>query len=254
MKIARYVHDGLESWGVVKQEQVFPITGDVYGAYQVRNSALPLAEVRLLAPCTPSKAVCIGLNYRDHGKELDMKLPEEPIMFLKPPSSLNHPGGVIEYPAMTKNLHYEAELAVVIGKKAKNVPAVKAHEYILGYTCGNDVTARDVQAKDGQWTRSKSFDTFMPVGPWLETELDPGRVGLKLYLNGQVRQSSTTANLIFPVPHLLAFISQVMTLLPGDVILTGTPAGVGPMQVGDTVVVELEGIGRLTNTVGPQAG
>jgi 2-keto-4-pentenoate hydratase/2-oxohepta-3-ene-1,7-dioic acid hydratase in catechol pathway len=198
----------------------------------------------------PSKIVCVGLNYIDHADELKMAIPKEPIIFLKPPTSVIGDGEAIVYPErMTKNLHYEAELAIVIKDKARNISPDEAAQYILGYTCANDVTARDLQNIDGQWTRAKSFDTFCPIGPTAVKDVDPAGLDIKLYLNGAVKQSSNTSRMIFKPLRLVSFISQVMTLLPGDVILTGTPPGVGPMRKGDTVVVEIEGIGRLTNKV-----
>ncbi|MBP2654438.1 MAG: ureidoglycolate lyase [Firmicutes bacterium] len=249
MKLVRFIYAKQEKWGVLSGNNINIIDGNVYNNVEVSDKSVSVDEVKLLAPCSPSKGVCIGLNYYDHAREMNLKLPDEPLIFLKPSSSLAHPGDSIEYPAISQNLHFEAELAIVIKKQAKNISAHQAYDYILGYTCANDVTARDLQMKDGQWTRGKSFDTFMPVGPWLETDIDPHKLNIKLYLNNTVLQSSNTSNLIFKVPELVEFVTQVMTLYPGDVILTGTPAGVGPMMVGDKVVVELEGIGRLENTI-----
>ncbi|WP_425061079.1 putative protein YisK [Sporomusa carbonis] len=251
MKLVRYESNGKINFGVLAaDDQINIIEGNIFcDDYVVSDKYVSLNDVKLLSPCQPSKAVCIGLNYHDHAKEMNLELPAEPLIFLKPSSALNHPGGAIEYPAISQNLHYEAELAIVIKKPARKVAAEDANQYILGYTCANDVTARDLQLHDGQWTRGKSFDTFLPLGPCINTDLDPHNTNIKLYLNGEVKQSSNTSNLIFKVPELLAFVSQVMTLYPGDVILTGTTSGVGPMQVGDTVIVEVEGIGRLHNTV-----
>lgn len=250
VKIVRFSYEDQEKWGVLTNKQIHIIKGDIFGDYEVLDQCVLLEQVTLLAPCTPSKGVCIGLNYHDHAREMKLVLPEEPLMFLKPSSALNHPGGILEYPAISSNLHFEAEMAIVIKKQARHVTMDNAYDYILGYTCANDVTARDLQLKDGQWTRGKSFDTFMPIGPCIETEIDPHHINIKLYLNDKVCQSSNTSNLIFKVPELLVFVTQVMTLYPGDVILTGTPAGVGAMEAGDVVVVELEGIGRLENIVG----
>lgn len=249
MKIVCFTNGQSKEWGILDGVKIRFIDGDIYGSYRVTEQTVDLDDVQLLAPCAPSKGVCIGLNYHDHAQEMQLTLPEEPLFFLKPSTSLNHPSGQVEYPAISHNLHYEAELAIVIKKKARHVSEADAHDYILGYTCANDVTARDIQMKDGQWTRGKSFDTFMPLGPCIETELDPHNLHIRLYLNGELKQSSNTRNLIFSVPRLIAHVSQVMTLLPGDVILTGTPAGVGAMQVGDQVMVEIEGIGRLVNTI-----
>lgn len=198
----------------------------------------------------PLKIICVGLNYRDHAEELKMSLPASPIIFLKPPTAVIGDGEDIIYPDwMTKNLHYEAELAIVIGEKAHRISEKDAEKYIEGYTCGNDVTARDLQNLDGQWTRSKSFDTFCPLGPRVVKDLNPNKLDIQLLLNGEIKQSSNTGQMIFKPAYLVSFISQIMTLLPGDVILTGTPPGVGPMRKGDTVVVEIEGIGRLTNKI-----
>ncbi len=197
----------------------------------------------------PSKIIAVGLNYRDHAAEMKEKLPETPILFLKPPSAVIFNNEAIVYPAQTKELHYEAELAVVIKDRVKSISEAEAPKHILGFTCANDVTARDLQRRDGQWTRSKSFDTFCPLGPEIVSGISPDNLNIHLYLNGQKKQSSNTSNLIFKVNYLVAFISQVMTLLPEDVILTGTPAGIGPMQVGDEVRVEIEGIGSLVNKI-----
>lgn len=200
-------------------------------------------------PWRPKKIILAGLNYKDHAKELGMKLPLEPAIFLKPATSIIGPNENIVYPPGVRRLDYEAELALVIKRKCKFVKEKDAPNYILGYTCLNDVTARDLQKKDVQWTRAKSFDTFCPLGPFIETELDPSNLEIKLYLNGKIKQSSNTRNLIFRPAKLVSFISGIMTLLPGDIIATGTPPGVGPMKAGDAVKVEIEGIGSLTNKV-----
>lgn len=249
MKIVRFQHEGNPTFGQLQGEIIRIISGDIFGEYEISEKSIPFNSVELLSPCSITKAVCVGLNYHGHAQEMKQTLPEQPLLFLKPSSALNHPGGNIEYPAISKNLHYEAELAVVIKKEARKIKAQDAAEYILGYTCANDVTARDIQFSDGQWTRGKSFDTFLPLGPCIETDIDASNIGIKLYLNDQLKQSSNTNDLIFKVPELVAFITQAMTLYPGDVILTGTPSGVGAMEVGDVVSVELEGIGRLTNRI-----
>ncbi|MDD4179247.1 MAG: fumarylacetoacetate hydrolase family protein [Candidatus Margulisbacteria bacterium] len=197
----------------------------------------------------PSKIVCVGLNYRDHAREMQLETPAYPVIFLKPPSALIFNNDAIIYPPMTKELHYEAELAIVIKDRIKNIKKEEAVKHILGYTCGNDITARDLQRLDGQWTRAKSFDTFCALGPEIVSGIDPGNLAIKLYLNGALKQSSNTSNLIFDPNYIVSFISQVMTLEPEDIILTGTPAGIGPMKVGDTVEVEIEKIGKLTNKV-----
>jgi 2-keto-4-pentenoate hydratase/2-oxohepta-3-ene-1,7-dioic acid hydratase in catechol pathway len=206
--------------------------------------------VRLLAPAVPSKIIAVGLNYRDHAKEMGLTPPEEPIIFMKPLSAVIGPGDDIIFPAQSSRVDYEAELAVVIGKRCRDVNAVDAADVILGYTCFNDVTARDLQIKDGQWTRAKSFDTFAPLGPWIETDIeDPNSLGITLRLNGEIRQTSNTNNLIFNVCNLVEFISSIMTLERWDVIATGTPSGIGPMVKGDEIEVSIEGIGVLKNRV-----
>ncbi len=193
--------------------------------------------------------IAIGLNYRDHANELNMPVPEYPIVFLKPPTSVIEDGDDIILPPQTQELHYEGELGIVISRQVKNVPASDADRYIAGFTCANDVTARDLQRKDGQWTRAKSFDTFCPLGPRIVKDVDPGKLGITTRVNGQIRQQSTTANMIFSVYELVSFISGIMTLLPGDVIITGTPPGVGQLYPGDTVEIDIERIGVLKNTV-----
>ena len=249
MKYVRFELKGSMAYGVLSGDRIQVLQGDLFSQPTASDEIVGLQEVRLLAPCLPSKAVCIGLNYRDHAEEMKDDLPKEPLFFLKPSSALNDPEGEIRYPAISQNVHHEGELAVVIGKKAKHVKAEQAYEYIFGYTCANDVTARDLQKRDGQWTRGKGFDTFMPLGPCIETELDPHSLDIKCAVNGKVRQSSNTKNLIFRIPELVEFVTQVMTLYPGDVILTGTPSGVGPMEVGDIVTVEITGIGTLKNKI-----
>jgi len=249
MKIIRFEDNGEIKFGILQGEEIKVVSGDIFSDYQITEQVIHLNTVKLLSPCTITKAVCIGLNYRGHAQEMQLALPDKPLIFLKPSSALNHPAGEIEYPAISHDLHYEAELAVVIKKQAKNVKAEDAAAYIFGYTCANDVTARDIQKADGQWTRGKSFDTFLPLGPCIETAIDPGSINIKLYLNNELKQSSNTNDLIFKIPELIEFVSHTMTLYPGDVILTGTPPGVGSMAVGDVVTVELEGIGRLSNIV-----
>ena len=208
-----------------------------------------MGEIRLLPPVQPTKVVAIGLNYRDHAEEVGLPIPEEPLLFLKPPSSVIGPGDTIVMPPQSRRVDYEAELAIAIGKTASKVTARDSRDYILGYTCLNDVTARDLQGKDGQWTRAKGFDTFCPIGPWVETEIDTLDLKIELYLNEERKQESRTSMLIFNPYLLVEFISGVMTLFPGDVIATGTTSGIGPMKSGDTVEVRIEGIGSLTNRV-----
>ncbi|MCD6362892.1 MAG: fumarylacetoacetate hydrolase family protein [Synergistetes bacterium] len=244
--------DGRERWGLVEGERIKLLRGsslsDIVENVEAEDE-VSFSDVRMLSPISPTKIVALGLNYKDHAEETGLPVPDEPLIFLKPPSAVIGSGETILIPKGVGRVDYEAELAVVIGRKCKNVSEEKASEYILGYTCFNDVTARHLQKKDGQWTRSKSFDTFAPVGPWISMELDPSDLAIKLYLNGEIRQSSRTSRMIFNVYQVVSFVSRVMTLEPGDVIATGTPSGIGPIKDGDEVVVEIEGIGKLINYV-----
>jgi 2-keto-4-pentenoate hydratase/2-oxohepta-3-ene-1,7-dioic acid hydratase in catechol pathway len=250
MKIYRFRYRKKILYGILKQEVVFPVKGSIFKDFRIEDSAIPISEVTLLAPVCPSKIVCVGRNYREHAEEMGNPVSAEPLLFLKPPSAVIGPHQVIVYPEISRRVDYEGELAVIIKKKVKNLPAeADWREYVLGYSCFNDVTARDLQLKDVQFTRAKSFDTFAPIGPCLVTDLDPTSVLIKTFLNGKLIQSGNTRNMIFTVPVLLRYISQVMTLEPGDVIATGTPAGVGPMQPGDRVDIQIEGIGTLSNIV-----
>jgi 2-keto-4-pentenoate hydratase/2-oxohepta-3-ene-1,7-dioic acid hydratase in catechol pathway len=230
---------------------VVALNGDpLYVGVQLSSKEHRLADVRLLSPVLPrSKVIGIGRNYAAHAAEMGNDVPTEPLMFIKPNTSVVGPGDPIFYPRQTRELHYEGELAVVIGRICRDVPAEKAADVIWGYTVGNDVTARDLQRSDVQFTRAKGFDSFCPLGPWVETELDVSDLRVQTFLNGDLVQDGRTSDLIFDVPTLVAHVSSVMTLLPGDVILTGTPEGVGPMEVGDEVEVSISGIGNLTNTV-----
>jgi len=249
MKIIRYEAESRINWGVIEGDSVREMEGDPFGHFHLTSKMKRIGEVRLLAPCLPSKIVALGLNYRDHAEEVKLALPQEPLLFIKPSTSVIGPGDAIIYPKMSKRVDYEAELAVVIGKAAKGVSEERAAEYILGYTCLNDVTARDLQPQNGQWTTAKGFDTFAPIGPWIVTDIDPHHLDVSSYLNGERRQHSNTKNLIFGPRQLVSFISRVMTLLPGDVIATGTPSGIGPMTIGDKIGVVIEGIGTLSNQV-----
>lgn len=249
MKFVRYAHKRKTAYGLLEGKTVTPLRGDPFTSYRPMRQSLSLGAVRLLAPCVPSKIVAVGVNYRDHAAEFKKEIPKEPLLFLKPSTALLNPGEAIVLPGRSRRVDYEAELAVVIGKRAVRVSPEEADRHILGYTCINDVTARDLQKEDGQWTRAKGFDTFAPLGPWIVANLDPARLSIESFLNGERRQSANTESLIFKVPELVSFISHIMTLLPGDVIATGTPAGVGPMASGDTIEVAIEGIGRLMNTV-----
>lgn len=249
MRLVRFLVQGKSSYGILNNDEVAELDGDFFGPFRTPRGCHSASGVRLLAPCVPSKVVAVGLNYRDHATELGLPVPDEPVIFLKPPTTVIGPGEAIRYPAMSRQVDYEAELAVVIKRRAIRVGPDEAQDYVLGYTCANDVTARDLQKKDGQWTRAKSFDTFCPVGPWIEAELDPGDLLVESYLNGERKQSSRTSQFIFNVNHLVSFISHVMTLEPGDLIITGTPAGIGPMKPGDEIEVRIEGIGSLKNRV-----
>ena len=227
------------------------ITGDpIYSGIQKTAAIIALSKVRLLAPVIPrSKVVCIGKNYADHAAEMGGVVPEEPIIFLKPNTSVVGPHDTIVWPDMSERVDHESELAIVIGRLCKDVPIERVNDVIFGYTIANDVTARDLQKKDGQWTRAKGFDTFCPIGPWIDTEFIPGTQKITATVNGELKQSAQLSDMIFKVPEIINFVSRVMTLLPGDVILTGTPAGIGPMIAGGSATMSIEGLGDLTNKV-----
>lgn len=248
MILGRFLQNEKVFYGRVEGDAVIEIE-HIFNPVALQGESRHLAELKVMAPCMPGKAVCVGLNYMDHVVEFNHQAPGEPVLFIKPSGTVIGDGEFIVYPGSSSRVDYEAELAVVIGKRCRGVTPARAREYILGYTCANDVTARDLQQKDGQWTRAKSFDTFLPLGPYIVSDIDPGKLKIKSFLNGELKQKSSTANLIFPVPELVSFISGVMTLFPGDVILTGTPSGVGPMEPGDFVEVEIEGLGKLSNKV-----
>ncbi len=236
--------------GLVEGDSVRELLGDPLTEWRRAERTWPLNGVKLLAPISPSKIVCIGRNYAEHAAEMSNPVPKEPLIFLKPPSSIIGPGDPIVLTPLSQNVHHEAEIAVVIGKKCSKLPEGESSKpYILGYTCVNDVTARDLQRSDGQWTRGKGFDTFCPIGPVLETELDLAKSSVACFVNGERKQFAPVTDLIFPVDLLIHWISQVMTLLPGDVIPTGTPAGVGPLKAGDIVEVVVDGVGTLRNPV-----
>ncbi len=250
MRIIRYQDGGVARLGIVEAGQVRAAGGELFGPLLPRDNIGALGDFTLLPPVAPGKIVAVGLNYVDHAAESGVRTtPPAPILFMKPPSSLIGHGEAIVIPQGADPVHHEAELAVVIGRRARHVRREDADDYILGLTCANDVSARNFQHDDGQWVRAKGFDTFFPLGPMIVTDLDAGALAIEARVNGELRQSSDTAHLIFDVPFLIAFISGVMTLLPGDVILTGTPAGVGPIAPGDVVEVTIAGIGTLTNTV-----
>ncbi len=243
-------------YGVLEGEVIRSLRGSPFahfkgpgGSLSVDEDSYELKRVRLLAPCLPSKIVCLGLNYRSHAEETKLTLPSVPLIFLKPPTAVIGPEGAIILPRSSRRVDYEGELGVVIGRRAKDVPEDRAKGYVMGYTCFNDVSERYNQREDGQWTRAKGYDTFAPLGPWIETEVAPDDLKLETYLNGELRQSARTSDLIFGVPKLVSFISGIMTLLPGDVIATGTPSGIGRMNPGDVVEVRIEKIGTLRNFV-----
>ena len=249
MKIVRFTHGQKAEYGILYEDAVLSIEDSPFEAIKETNQHYRLTDLKLLSPCVPSKIVALGVNYRSHGEEMNHHIPAEPLIFLKPPTSVIGTEGNIVYPESSERVDYEGELGVVIKSVTRRVSKENAPDYILGYTCVNDVTARDLQARDKQWTRAKSFDTFCPIGPCIETELDPSDLSLETCLNGEIRQQTRTSQLIFPVYDLVSFISHIMTLLPGDVIATGTTSGIGPMQPGDTVEVKIEGIGTLRNYV-----
>jgi 2-keto-4-pentenoate hydratase/2-oxohepta-3-ene-1,7-dioic acid hydratase in catechol pathway len=250
MKIFRFKYKDQIRWGILEQEYIHPVAGSIFGLFEPEKKRIPLADVQVLSPVMPGKIICVGRNYKEHAEERGRDVPSEPLIFLKPPSAVIGPGREVVYPEMAGRLDYEGELALVVKKRACRLDEnTDVFDYILGYTCFNDVTARDLQDRDGQWTRAKSFDTFAAMGPCIATDIDPGRVRLKTFLNGKLKQSGNTRWFIFPVPVLLRYISCIMTLYPGDVISTGTPAGIGPMYPGDRVDVQIEGIGTLSNTV-----
>ncbi|MDF1501180.1 MAG: fumarylacetoacetate hydrolase family protein [Anaerolineales bacterium] len=251
MRIVRYKPGGGKNilWGWVSEGKVGSLEGDPFGAFRRKKGYISLERVELFPPVQPGKIVCVGRNYVAHAEEHDAEVPEIPLIFLKPPSSVIGDGGTILLPPQSERVEHEAELAVVIGLGGRWIKRANALEHVLGYTIANDITARDLQRGDGQWTRGKGFDTFCPVGPWIETDLDPSDLIIKCSVNDQLRQMGTTRDMVFPVPTLVAFVSSVMTLNPGDLILTGTPSGVGPLVDGNDVEVEIEGIGTLHNRV-----
>ena len=250
MKYLRYEHQDEENWGWLLEDKVGKIEGNIFDSYRRLEATTPISEIKFLAPVLPSKIVCIGRNYAAHASEHQVDIPEIPLIFLKPPSSIIANQDKIIMPPQSRQVEHEAELAVVIGKKGRWIDPTYADDYIFGYTIANDVTARDLQRLDGQWTRGKGFDTFCPIGPFIDTEFDPSDALITCKVNNQVRQMGSTRDMVFPVEKLIAFVSSVMTLEPGDLILTGTPAGVGVLKNGDDVEIEIEGLGLLTNHVG----
>lgn len=255
MRIARFTTDEDPRFGLVGEDDgramIAVVSGDpLYTGIQLTGEKIPLEDVRLLAPVLPrSKVVAVGKNYAAHAAEMDSEVPSEPLVFLKPNTSVIGPGDPIFYPEQSQDVHYEGELAVVVGRICRDLDVADAAKVVYGYTIGNDVTARDLQRRDNQWARAKGFDTFCPLGPWVETSFDPEDVSLRTMLGDEVRQDGRTSAMIYKVADLLAYVSSFMTLLPGDVLLTGTPEGVGPMRPGDEVSITIDGLGTLSNTV-----
>ena len=249
MKIVRFEAAGKTRYGVLDGTRILEYSGTPYGTFRKARKRYQVTQAVLLAPVVPSKIVAVGLNYRDHAEEMSLPAPDELVIILKPLSALCGPDDPIIYPPQSNHVDYEGELAIVIRKRCRHVPPERARDYVLGYTCLNDVTARDIQRRDGQPTRAKAFDTFCPVGPCIATDIDPNAAEVETWVNGERRQVGSAKGFIFPVEDVIARVSAVMTLLPGDVIATGTPAGVGPLEPGDRVEVRIDGIGTLKNPV-----
>jgi len=250
MRIVRYETQGKKpKYGWLLDDKVGEIGGNIFGRYQRKEVETPLADVKLLAPSEPTKILCVGRNYVEHAKELGNEVPKIPLIFMKPPSSVISNGETIILPPQSAQVEHEAELVVVIGKRGRHITTENAKKHILGYTVGNDVTARDLQKSDSQWTRAKGFDTFCPFGPWIDTEFDPADSVVTCRVNGQMRQMASTRDMVFNVGVLISYISSVITLEPGDLIFTGTPSGVGQLKDGDEVSVEIEGLGEIKNKV-----
>jgi 2-keto-4-pentenoate hydratase/2-oxohepta-3-ene-1,7-dioic acid hydratase in catechol pathway len=252
MRLVRFRFGDRIATGAVDEgsEAIRVLAGTFFERPVPTGEEVPIDDVRLLAPVLPSKAVCLGRNYAAHAAEFDHDVPDEPLIFLKPSTSVIGPGDTIPLPSISRRVDYEGELAVVIGRLARSVRAEEAFRFILGYACANDVTLRDLQKKDGQWARAKGFDGSCPLGPWIETDLDPNDARIETRVNGDTRQSATTAEMVFGVATVIEYITTFMTLLPGDVVLTGTPEGVGRLEPGDRVEVEVDGVGVLANPVG----
>jgi 2-keto-4-pentenoate hydratase/2-oxohepta-3-ene-1,7-dioic acid hydratase in catechol pathway len=250
VKIYRFLHDGRPAVGVMVGDRIVRYSGsDATSLGEATSDSISLADAHLLAPVSPSKIIAVGRNYAEHAKELGNEAPSEPVIFLKPPTAVLPPNGLIVRPPQSQRVDFEGELAIVIGRTARNIAAADWRTVVLGFTCANDVTARDLQKKDVQFTRGKSFDTFCPLGPCIETDLDPSALSLRTRVNGETKQNGNTRDMVFDCGAIIEFITSVMTLNPGDAILTGTPAGVGPLVAGDRVEVEIEGIGVLLNVV-----
>jgi 2-keto-4-pentenoate hydratase/2-oxohepta-3-ene-1,7-dioic acid hydratase in catechol pathway len=250
MRIIRYVlGSDAPRYGWLYEDRVGPIEGSPFEQFRRMEATIPIDRVRLVEPLRPGKIICVGRNYAEHAREQNVEVPEIPMLFMKPPSAIIGPGEKIVLPPQSRQVEHEGELGVIIGRRARWAAAEDALDFVMGYTVANDVTARDLQRRDGQWTRGKGFDTFCPIGPWIETELDPADVLVQTKVNGEMRQMASTREMMFPVEQLIAFITSVMTLEPGDLLLTGTPAGIGPLLPNDVVEVSVEGIGSLSNPV-----
>jgi 2-keto-4-pentenoate hydratase/2-oxohepta-3-ene-1,7-dioic acid hydratase in catechol pathway len=249
MQIVRFRAAGKTRYGALERSGVVEYSGTPWSLFKRGRRRYALPQVVLLAPTVPSKVVAVGLNYRDHAAEMGLPIPDEPRIFLKPPSAIIGPDDPIVLPPQSTRVEHEAELAVVMKKRCRNVPIERVRDHVLGYTCLNDVTARDIQARDRGPTRAKAFDTFCPLGPCIATDIEPNAVTVEAFVNGIVRQSGSTKDFVFPVEDVVARVSEIMTLLPGDVIATGTPAGVGPLSAGDRVEIRIDGIGTLKNPV-----
>jgi len=249
VKILRFKTDKVEKKGMLVDGKIRRIFGSIFSDFQVSDEIYELDKIDFLPPILPSKIICAGRNYSKHAEELGNKLPEEPLIFLKPPTAIIPHNGTIIKPSVSERVDYEGELAVIIGKRCKNIPSEQIYQYIFGYTCFNDITARDIQKKENKFTRAKSFDTFAPIGPFIVTDLNAENLNIKTRVNNKLMQNGNTKNMIFKIPFLISFISKIMTLLPGDVVATGTPSGVGPLSHGDMVEVEVDNIGILKNFV-----
>jgi 2-keto-4-pentenoate hydratase/2-oxohepta-3-ene-1,7-dioic acid hydratase in catechol pathway len=250
MRIIRYsTNNDPPNFGWMFEDRIGPVEGSIFSEFRRADASIPFDSVRLHPPLLPGKILCVGRNYAAHAKEHDAEVPEVPLLFMKPSTSLVGPEDTIYLPPQSQKVEHEAELVVVIGKRGRWIKPEQAAEHILGYTIGNDVTARDLQRRDGQWTRAKGFDTFCPLGPWIETEFDPSDAMITCHVNGEMRQMASTRDMVFRVDHLIAFASSIMTLEPGDILMTGTPAGVGPLMPGDVVEAAVEGLGALRNKV-----
>jgi 2-keto-4-pentenoate hydratase/2-oxohepta-3-ene-1,7-dioic acid hydratase in catechol pathway len=250
MRFCRFITtEKKEMTGWIQGDQIGLLEGDLFGEFRRQEAFIPLKSVKLIAPVKPGKIICVGRNYAEHAMEQGVELPEAPLIFLKPPSAIIATHDSIQIPVQSQQVEHEAELVVVIGKQGRWISTENVKDYIFGFTIGNDITARDLQHKDGQWTRAKGFDTFCPLGPWIETDLDPSDTLITCRVNSELRQMASTREMVFTIPQIVAYISSIMTLEPGDVVFTGTPAGIGPLYPGDEIEVEIEGIGVLSNSV-----